>query len=646
MRKKILLILGILFTVIVTSFVIYFSLRESDTKKDHAKINDLTASASQNENIWVYDALPADDSFTGTIAVKDSTERLPLQFRTIRSTDYDYDNEREKYKTTIVRFATKTAVSLSISIPGNPTTAELRSPTQTLPVSVTNGTITFDLPPNPGNYYLKTDLPKDNGYINTMVFWVDDMNTMIPERPTDAVEITPGQSIQTVIDSFSNGGTIYLAPGVHTSNNLSFNNKSGILMILHPNAQLVQQSSDGPFITMEGASHITIKGAGEIRGAKGNKDTVLSTKNADTITFADFFLYKVHHRDGWTLHIYSSQNVNVNQLRIISGNDGTDPDSSSNLKYNNTYIEAQDDGVAVKTRAGVLDGVEFKNGLVKSAASALKVGEASVHSLATNIVFVDSTVFDSDRGLVVMPRGHGPVGSILYKNIIVRNMERNKIGATIRVRKSSSGENSGVFDGSSIVFDNIDVDLISPAEIKKDATITHSVFNVKNAMNVFSDICPTLINLTINGPGETDCEITSEPTYTPTPGPADISPTPSQPTDQLSPTQDPNPTPTDTVENTPVPTETPVPPTAIPTETPENTATPVPTDTPVPTNTPTPAPTDTPTPTATPTMTPTQTPTQTPTPVQKLAVNEQPTGGAPWTLIFIPVGLLMLGFLL
>jgi|GEM_PF-5212986 len=77
--------------------------------------------------------------------------------------------------------------------------------------------------------------------------------------------------------------------------------------------------------------------------------------------------------------------------------------------------------------------------------------------------------------------------------------------------------------------------------------------------------------------------------------------------------------------STPVPTETPEP-TEAPTDTPVPTETPEPTDTPVP-----------PTPTAT---------TIPPTPVQKLTVNEQPPGITPWSMILVPIGMLILGLLL
>lgn len=125
-----------------------------------------------------------------------------------------------------------------------------------------------------------------------------------------------------------------------------------------------------------------------------------------------------------------------------------------------------------------------------------------------------------------------------------------------------------------------------------------------------------------------------------------------------TPTVPPEPTitPTGTLTPSPLPTETPIPtetPTPTITLTPTLTSTPAPTNTPVPTNTPLPTPTQGPQPTYAqqPTYTPQPTyiaqvqPTS-PLPPQNLTVNEQPPGITPWLLVLVPIGLILVGFLL
>jgi len=137
-------------------------------------------------------------------------------------------------------------------------------------------------------------------------------------------------------------------------------------------------------------------------------------------------------------------------------------------------------------------------------------------------------------------------------------------------------------------------------------------------------------------PGNTNTPTVPQSTATATP----IITNTSTPTD-LPPTNTPVP-PT----NTPTKTHTPVPPTSTPTKT----ATPVPTETPVPTVTPvpteTPVPTNTPIPPTPTTVVIAQAPTATPTPVTQLTVDNQKPGITPWTLIVVPIGLLLLGLLL
>lgn len=118
-------------------------------------------------------------------------------------------------------------------------------------------------------------------------------------------------------------------------------------------------------------------------------------------------------------------------------------------------------------------------------------------------------------------------------------------------------------------------------------------------------------------------------------------------TDVTAPTITPA-TPQPTTQTTPSPTGTVISPTVIPTHTltPTQIPTVILTETPVPTKIPTlteiPTPTDTPIP---PTPTMTQSP-STPTPIQQLTVDNQPPGITPWSLILVPIGILLLGLLL
>ncbi|PIZ65386.1 hypothetical protein CO051_06300 [Candidatus Roizmanbacteria bacterium CG_4_9_14_0_2_um_filter_39_13] len=128
-------------------------------------------------------------------------------------------------------------------------------------------------------------------------------------------------------------------------------------------------------------------------------------------------------------------------------------------------------------------------------------------------------------------------------------------------------------------------------------------------------------------------------TVTPTVPPTTNTPTS---TSTATPTNSPTHTATATATPTSTPTRTPTP---NPTNTPVPTATLIPTSMPIP-PTATPVPTNTPVPPTPTTVVLAQVPTSTPTPVTKLTVNDQPPGITPWSLILVPIGLLILGLLL
>jgi hypothetical protein len=281
----------------------YFAFRESDRRTTH----ETKTFASGNPEVLVYAAQPQDTAYSGTVTPQGTSQSTPLQFRTIYAGDFGYEGtQRAEYKNTFARFATNTPVTISITVPGSPTLAELHSATAVMASSVSNGTVTFTLPAGAANYYLKTNSSADQGHVAVINFWVDDIATIAAAKPAGATEVAIGQSLQDAINAAAPGTTLYLGPGVHTASNISFKDKSQITLVLHPNAVLKQQGGNDtdPFISFDPASKIVIKGPGEIQGEKGNQLTVIYAKGLWDSTFSDFFLYKVHHRDGWTLHIY------------------------------------------------------------------------------------------------------------------------------------------------------------------------------------------------------------------------------------------------------------------------------------------------------------------------------------------------------
>lgn len=472
----------------------------------------------------IYDVLATPETqYSGTIQVGSTTK--PLKFRKVRSGDQGYeDSSRTKYKTVIARFATAAESTITLTLPSSPSWAVLYTPTSEIPTTIAGSTISFKLPAGPGIYALKTSVSTEAGHAEVVTFWVDDARTLALNPPASAIKVSPGDDLQAVINTAAPGSTIFLMPGTHEYTSIKIDQKNNLTFILHPSTLLIQReqpcanSNDCPdFISILSSSNITIKGPGEIRGTRGMKRSVIYVRSSSGITLRDFFLYKVHHRDGGQINMTRSENVLLEDVRVIGQNGGPEADSSKNVRFNRNYLEGQDDTATAKSRDRVVDGFYVTNNIVRSAASALKVGEATILYEVTNVIFENNTVLDSDRGMVVTPRGRdgsiGRIGSVLFKNNKIRFMIKNKFGKTIEVHRSiqgGDGTDSPFSSATNIVFENINADFVESADFGTKATIKNSVFNMYAKTDVFSgDTCPSISGLQVvwhKGTGSQRCK--------------------------------------------------------------------------------------------------------------------------------------------
>jgi hypothetical protein len=474
----------------------------------------------------VYDVAQLDTTFTGTVKAGSTTQ--PLKFRTIRSADFGYGSKvNTDYKTTIARMATDTSLQIAVTLPKNPAWAVLYSAQSELPTQIQGNKVSFTLPTGPAVYVLKTNVATENSpYAESLAFWIDDLKQLALNPPAGSIQLSPGADLQTIINQAAPNTTIYLKPGLFEYESLSIRQKTNLRLVLHPSAVLAQikthpcrnSSPCDDFLTISQSNNITISGPGEIRTPAQMATLALNIVDSDTVTLRDFFLYKIHHEDGWTLHPSKSNNVLVEDVRIITGNDGIDPDSSTNLRFNRMHIVSQDDGVAIKTRGDMsIDQLLFANSIVHSAASALKIGEATVLRTITNVTFENNLVLDSDRGFIVTPRGRdgdiGSIGNVLYKNNRIRFMYKNEQGRSIIVQKSQQedgGAGSPFNKNTSIVFENNDIEVIEPLLLNTSIKIINSTLRLNRPMEIFEGgSCPSITNLTLdwqNGTGSQHCK--------------------------------------------------------------------------------------------------------------------------------------------
>ena len=87
-----------------------------------------------------------------------------------------------------------------------------------------------------------------------------------------------------------------------------------------------------------------------------------------------------------------------------SNTDGFDPDNSSRIVIENGFVSCNDDAIAVKLRHGVrrdIQDVQFRNNVVWTVKSALKIGSETAERRLSDVVFEGNDVVHADRGIVV-----------------------------------------------------------------------------------------------------------------------------------------------------------------------------------------------------------------------------------------------------
>ncbi len=445
------------------------------------------------DNIWVYGVTIPDTSFSGkAINAQDPSESYDLTFQNARvHSDNDFD-------TRVVRFATRVPTKLTVTIPWEIDTGfiTLMSPTQDLPFTLVGNTVTFEIPakdPKASAYVLKTHNRRNPA--QTLVFFVDDYN----EVPHDDVPI-PGAvvfdpdneaAIQPTIDSSPAGTKFYFPRGTYEIERILIENRQDLHFIFNPNAVInLQQPPDRanqkkPSIHINKSDNISFQGPGYIYASENVFPNMFVASDSSNISLNDFFVYGLKREDGGGGPVMKWVNVGAaTDVRSITEQGAVDPvDGSTNITYNRMFLTSTDDAISMKTRSKshMLNGFHMTNSFAKSSSSALKVGQDSIETTITNVMYKDSTTFDSDRNLIVSPgNGNGNVGNILYSNIRVRWIKSSGRPRAIELSKKDTDkrDNDG-YAGSNIVFEKIDAIQAAQNVVSHGhATIKDSIFRV------------------------------------------------------------------------------------------------------------------------------------------------------------------------
>lgn len=281
-------------------------------------------------------------------------------------------------------------------------------------------------------------------------------------------------SIQKAIDTASaNGGGMVLIPAGKFATGV-INLKSGVDLHLDAKAQLLGSTIRADYgvkhasalIVATGQHNIAITGKGTIDGqavellkdiykhlqdgtlednewqvynpwhqmrpAEANRPKLVEFINCDDISIKNITI-----KNGlcWIQNYKNCSNLIIDSIKVESttflNNDGIDLVDCKNAKVTNSFINAADDGICLKSEdpKGSCENIYIANCTIRSSASAFKLGTAS-HGGFKKITVRDIKVYDTFRSAIALESVDGAV----LEDIDIRNVTAKNTGNAIFIR--------------------------------------------------------------------------------------------------------------------------------------------------------------------------------------------------------------------
>ena len=227
-------------------------------------------------------------------------------------------------------------------------------------------------------------------------------------------------AIQKAIDACAAaGGTAYLPAGNYLSGTIVL--KSNVTLHLAQGATLWGSKNPEDFkplhlIYAQDAENITLEGQGTINGNgeaywdTNTKGFFRATERRPSPLVELVNCRRVQIRDlafrnapGWTIHPFGCDGVWIRGISIVNNTrgpntDGIDPDSSRNVMISDTYCEAGDDCIVIKTTGRMggkvqpSENITVTNSVLTTTCNAFKMGTESLGDFR-NVAFTNSTMF-------------------------------------------------------------------------------------------------------------------------------------------------------------------------------------------------------------------------------------------------------------
>jgi polygalacturonase len=195
------------------------------------------------------------------------------------------------------------------------------------------------------------------------------------------------------------------------------------------------------FIYADNVDNIAIEGGGVIDGqgdtffdkdmkARPRPSPYIEIWNSRDIRIQDVTILKT---PGWAIHPKNCDRIKIRGINLINNfmainTDGIDPDSSRNVIISDSYIEAGDDCIVLKTtnRGGVIapsENVTVTNCVLLSAASALKLGTESWGDFR-HCVFSNCVIRQARTGIALLAKDGGTMEDVRFQNITMQTQPK------------------------------------------------------------------------------------------------------------------------------------------------------------------------------------------------------------------------------
>ena len=206
---------------------------------------------------------------------------------------------------------------------------------------------------------------------------------------------------------------------------------------------------------------------------------ILQTKDdANTIWMQDVDNVEVdgpiliNNQDQWTYHTLNSNNVSINNLKVLSSiRDGIDITSSQNVTVNKSFVMALDDAICIKatplSREEIVDNIKVSNSVIWNVGggNSLEIGYETLTDSISNVVFSNLDIIHSESNSEPWPpeaimsihlANQAMVKDISYDNIRIEDAQEDYL-IDLRIWKNYLHRNTERGNIKNISFENIKI---------------------------------------------------------------------------------------------------------------------------------------------------------------------------------------------